>query len=405
MSRVATALTVLLFACCGVASIAQAQYDDDSDNAGQSSVWLRGLLDIRVARGGPWPSWTDHGPGKLRFGGDSNPAQYGRETRAALALLAIQFGASLPWDIRAQAQINVQPDVAGTYEPWLIEAFLRREWGNPATGEALQAGLLTNPFSLEHTGPAWTPEYSLTASALNSWLWEEITLAGVQGEWWHEAGPVRAGIAVGAGYGPDQLGRLLALRGWAMGDSLSGLNSDLPLPNGTRTDIFDERDQRAAAFTWITLADRNERGALKAGYFDNGGDQNVAGVWRTKLTTVGAIVHPLPRMDVIVQYLHGKALVRTPSNDSSLRAFYALVSQRFKAHRVTMRYDEFRVSDLDGGNSTREDGHAITGSYAYEWGLRHSVGVEYIWLRGERPRNARPDISQDGWQLGYRYRY
>jgi hypothetical protein len=34
---------------------------------------------------------------------------------------------------------------------------------------------------------------------------------------------------------------LLALRGWVIGDGLSGLNADLPLPNGTRTDIFDER--------------------------------------------------------------------------------------------------------------------------------------------------------------------
>ena len=40
-----------------------------------------------------------------------------------------------------------------------------------------------------------------------------------------------------------------------MGDGLSGLNSDLPLPNGTRTEIFDERDDRPAAYTWITLSD------------------------------------------------------------------------------------------------------------------------------------------------------
>jgi hypothetical protein len=404
MSRVATVLTLSLLACCCV-STAHAQFEDEYETPAQSNLWLRGLIDVRVARGGPQASWTDHGPGKLRFGGRSNSADNERETRGALALLAIQFGASLPWDIRAQAQLNVQPDVADDYEPWLIEAFLRREWGAPAAGEAVQAGLLTNPFSLEHTGPAWSPEYSLSASALTSWLWEEVTLAGVQGEWWHEAGAARLGIAVGAGYGPDQLGRLLALRGWAMGDSLSGLNSDLALPNGTRTDIFDERDHRAAAYTWITLADRNERGALKAGYFDNGGDQDVAGVWRTKFSTVGAIVHPLPRIDLIVQYLHGKALVRAPANDSSLQAFYGLLSTRFKAHRVTIRYDEFRINDLDGGNSTREDGRTITGAYAYEWALRHSIGFEYIWLRGERPRNARPDVSQDGWQFSYRYRY
>ena len=73
-----------------------------------------------------------------------------------------------------------------------------------------------------------------------------------------------------------------------MGDGLSGLNSDLPLPNGTRTEIFDERDDRPAAYTWITLGDAGERGALKLGYFDNRGDQDTQGVWHTRLATAGA---------------------------------------------------------------------------------------------------------------------
>ena len=405
MARLAITLTLLLFASSAPSRV-WAQFDDSYDNGDQSRVWLRALLDVRVAGGGPAASWTDRGPGKLRYGGSSNATRFEHETRLVLSQLAMQAGASLPWDIRAQAQLNVQPDVAGDYEPWLIEAFLRREWGTPATGSGLQAGLMTNPFSLEHTGPAWSPEYSLSASALNSWLWEEVSLAGVRGEWWHQAGTgARLGVAAGIGYGPDQLGRLLALRGWTLGDTLSGLNSELPLPNGTRIDIFDERDHRPATYAWVTLADRNERAALKAGYLDNGGDLDVAGVWRTRLATIGAIAHPLPSIDLVVQYLRGKALVRDTTNDSSLRAFYALLSNRFKAHRVTVRYDEFRVNDLDGGNSTREHGDAITAAYAFEWGLRQSIGFEYAWVHSIRPRNTRPELSQDGWQLSYRFRY
>ena len=92
---------------------------------------------------------------------------------------------------------------------------------------------------------------------------------------------------LGAGFGPDQLGRLLALRGWVIGDGLSGLNSDLPLPNGTRTDIFDERDDRPAAYALATLSDPGERAALKVGYFDNRGDENADGSWNTHFTTIG----------------------------------------------------------------------------------------------------------------------
>jgi hypothetical protein len=396
----------VLLGCVVAAPIAHAQHDGDYDNEDESPVWLRGMLDVRLARGGTSPSWTDHGPGKTRFGGRSTDAGDEQVTRAELAQLAIQIGASLPWGMRAQAQANVQPDIADSYTPWLVEAFVRKEWKNRSSGWGLQAGLMGTPFSLEHTGPAWSPEYSLSASALNTWLWEETSLAGFEGEWWYEAerGP-RFGLAAGAGYGPDQFGRLLALRGWVVGDHLIGVNGDLPLPNGTRTEIFDERDDRAAVYALATLSDREERGAFKLGYFDNRGDQSVAGVWHTHFTTLGAILHPLPSLDLVVQYLRGEALVSAPSNDSSLHAMYALLSYRFRGHRVSARYDEFRVDDMDRGNSTRERGDGMTFGYSYEWGLRNRVAFEYVWLDSVRPGSARSEPDQDGWQLSYRFRY
>jgi hypothetical protein len=327
-------------------------------------------------------------------------------TRAELATLAVQFGASLPWGIRAQAQANVQPDIADSYEPWLVEAFLRREWGGEESGWGLQAGLAGNPFSLEHVGPAWTTQYALSASALDNWMWEEISLAGVEAEWWRQVGRgPRLGVVVGAGYGPDQMGRLLALRGWVIGDGLSGMNAELPLPNGTRTDIFEERDDRPAAYALVTLSDPGERGALKAGYFDNRGDQNADGSWNTHFTTIGAVLHPLANFDVVVQYLRGKALVRDTTNDSSLRAFYALLSYRHRSQRLTVRYDEFRLGDLDGGNSTAETGAGTTVAYAFEWGLRQRIAVEYTWLDSTRPGSTPSERSHDGAQLSYRFRY
>ncbi len=402
MSRRFPSIAVLL-ACCGLAPpLAHAQYEVDEEDR----VWLRALIDVRVARGPEFPSWTDSGPGKLRYGGRSRDAGFEQVTRIDLAKLAVQVGASLPWGIRAQAQANVQPDLADGYEPWLVEALLRKEWGGEASGWGLQAGLTSTPFSLEHTGPAWTPEYALSASALDNWLWEEISIAGIEGEWWHagERGP-HLGLVLGAGFGPDQLGRLLALRGWVIGDGLSGLNSDLPLPNGTRTDIFDERDDRPAAYALATLSDPGERAALKVGYFDNRGDENADGSWNTHFTTIGAVLHPLSNLDVVVQYLDGEARVRDTTNDSSLRAFYALLSYRYRSHRATVRYDEFRLDDIDGGNSTSERGDGITAAYAFEWGLRQRIAVEYTWLDSKRPASSPTERSHDGWQLSYRFRY
>lgn len=404
-SAVSVAHAALVFlVCCIIAPRAQAQ--DEYEVEEESRVWLRGLLDVRVVRGGNAPSWTDSGPGKTRYGGKSTDSGFERVTRLTLSQLVIEAGATLPWNMRAQAQVNLQPDLADDDAPWLIEAWLRKEWGQDENGWGLQAGLMGVPFSLEHVGPAWSSGYTISASALDSWLWEEISLAGTEGEWWHVTpGGLRMGVLVGAGFGPDQLGRLLALRGWAMGDGLSGFNSDLPLPSGVRTDIFDERDDRPAAYTWLSLGDAGERVSVRLGFLDNFGDQDATGVWNTHLATAGAIFHPHPRIDLLVQYLRGEARVRDTTNDSSVRAYYALLSHHEGRHRFTLRYDSFRVNDVDGGNSTEERGEGVTFAYLLEVGLRHRIGFEHIWLNSRRPAAAVPEPSQDGWQLSYRFRY
>ena len=400
----ATARFACLFLVCSglAAPRAGAQYDvEESDR-----VWLRALVDIRLARGPEMPSWTDDGPGKTRFGGRVTASGFEQIARAELAELAIQVGAVLPWDLSAQLQVNVQHDVADSYEPWLVEALLRKEWGEEASGFGLQLGAMTVPFALEHGGPAWTPERTLSASALNTWLWEEFTLAGVEGEWWRKSpGGLRLGLLAGAGYGPDLFGRLIAVRGFTMGDQLSGVNGDLPLPNGTRTDIFDERDGRPAAYLLGTLGDSEERATLTLGALDNGGDQDEPGVWRTRLATLGASFHPHPSVDVVLQYLDGEARVRETTNDSDLEAYYGLISLHQRNHRFTVRYDHFSVEDVDGGNPTSERGEAFTAAYIYQWGLRHRIGLEHVWLDSRRPDDAPLELSSDGWQLSYRYRY
>ena len=391
---------------------ARAQYESSDFDVEQADrVWLRALLDVRLVRGGPAKSWTDWGIGKLRYGGKqvgTGPdAHFERETRLALSQLAIELGATLPGDIRAQAQINFEPDLADSAEPWLIEAILRKDWGKPANGFSLQGGVMNLPFSLEHVGPAWSPEYTITPSALNSWLWEDASLAGLEGEWWHETSAgLRIGALLGTGYGPDRMARVLAARGWAMGDGISGINSDLPLPNRTeRQRVFDERDHRLAVYSMLTLSDRREIASVKVGHFDNRGDQNTDGVWHTRFTEVGVTLHPHPSIDVLAQYLDGEAYVAAPNNDSELSAWYALLSWHHDRQRFTVRYDSFRIRDVDGGPNTSDNGDAVTVSWQWQWRLRHRIAFEHIWLNSHRPADRFPEPTPDGWQLGYRYRY
>jgi hypothetical protein len=387
----------LLLLCAGPA---HAQYDVVDQ---PSNLWLRALVDVRLAGGGPAPSWTDSGPGKMRYGGSTG---YDRVTRVGLSQAALQVGATLPWDIRAQAQVNVEPDIAHGYHPWLIEAIVRKEGGDERRGWGIQSGVMNVPFSLENGGPAWTPEFSISTSALDSWLWEDISLAGLEGEWWTTRSGVRLDALAGAGYGGDQIGRLLALRGWVMGDTLGGINGNLALPGRPdRTDIFNERDHKPTVYGWLSVEDEAQIAALKVGVLDNQGDESARSVWHTHFSTVGLLLHPLAHFDVLAQYLDGVARVRAPANDSALSAFYALASYHYGQHRLSFRYDRFRVRDLDGGPSTNENGHALTTSYLIQLGLRSRVALEYVWMSSHREVFGPLNPTPDGWQISYRFRY
>jgi hypothetical protein len=384
------------------------------DAAPEPVVSLRALLDLRLVLPGKAPSWMERGPAKTRYGGESDASgDFDRVTRFALSQLALEPSASLPGRIRAHAQLNWEADLDDDGDldrdgaPRLIEGWLRREFGTAAGGWGVQAGVNNPPFTLDNTGPAWTPRHSLTPSALSTWLWEEGRVVGVETEAWRVgAGGGRAGALFGAGWGPDQLGILLARRGWVMSDSLSGVNSSLPLlAPGAETHVFDERDGRPAVYLGLSAGDPWRIGQLRFGYFDNLGDLSVTGAWETRYGVGGVGLEPLPGLELLFQGLLGRTTTRSNRLRSTISAWYPLVSYRHRGHRLSVRYDHFRIDDGDGPPSTRERGHALTVAYLFEFRLRHRVGVEYVWVDSERPESSSPDPSDNGWQIGYRYRY
>jgi hypothetical protein len=393
--------------CCFCFFPPQGQCQDEFEVEQEPPFWLRGLLDVRVVRGGSASSWTDRGTGKARYGGRTTEQGLKRVTRLALSQFALEAGGVLPWGIVPHAQLNWEPDISNDDRPLLIEAYLRKEWGAWEKGWGLQTGVMNIPFSLEHTGPAATPLYTLTPSALNSWIWEEARLVGVEGEWWQViTKEIRFSILAGMGFGSDEFGRMLALLGWVLSDYLTGINSDLPLPaRGQRMAVFNERDHRPALYTLFTLQTPQDWGEFLLGYFDNLGDQGTEGVWETRFGTVGTILRPLARVEFLSQYMIGTGRVRERPTDISFSAFYALLSFHYYGHRFSARYDVFRTSNRDGPPAFREHGDGVTFAYLFAFGLHHRVSFEYLFLHSHRPSVMPPSPSDSGWQLSYRFRY
>ena len=380
--------------------------DDPYAMESESPLRLRGLLDTRVVHGSRDLGWTDRGPGKTRYGGNPSGDGPGRDTRLVLSHLALEIGGTLPLGLVPRAQIELETDADSSTRPLLIETFLRREWGGPLQGMGVQAGTMNPPLSLEHTGPAWTPAYTLTPSALGTWQWEEMRSTGVEAEWWRRFGDLRLDLLLGSGFGGDNMGALIAQRGWVLSDYLAGVNVELPLPKRGRTmAVFSEHDHRPGLYGRMVVGDRTETVALHLGYFDNLAEQDRDAGWATRFGVVGAIVRPLPHLTVVAQYLEGATRTRIDAFDTAFRAVYALLSVDYQRHRVSARGDFFRADDRDGPPITREHGYALTFAYLFELGLHHRVGIEYLRVWSHRPATGFDDPSDGGWQFSYRYRY
>ncbi|HKO55167.1 MAG TPA: hypothetical protein VJ276_04770, partial [Thermoanaerobaculia bacterium] len=91
----------------------------------------------------------------------------------------------------------------------------------------LRAGLFFLPTSRENREDLWTSPYTITLSAVNSWIAEEFRPVGAELQWRHGDLVTVAGTAF---RGNDTAGALLAWRGWQLHSRLATYGDVHPLP-------------------------------------------------------------------------------------------------------------------------------------------------------------------------------
>src|SRR6478672_1337737 len=168
-----------LAAVCG-ASGARAQSADGFDLLSPDT--LTGAADIRLVAADGEESWTSGGFGKLRFDGDRD-----RDWRVTPALgeAALVWQPRLGWTLSGTV-VGLIQDVGGNPQTGLSEAYL--SWKPMASGKlrlAARAGLMWPPLSLEYFVTEWAATETITPSAINSWLGEEVKVGGLEatGSW------------------------------------------------------------------------------------------------------------------------------------------------------------------------------------------------------------------------------
>jgi len=209
----------------------------------------------------------------------------------------------------------------------------------------LRAGAFFLPTSRENVDALWETAYTLTPSALNSWLGEELRPIGIDAAYTHRS--ITAGATVYRGN--DTLGALPAVRGWALRDHWITLGEWIPVDAEYFTSVSAETDHRqgwAARGTW-----NGAHALVQLTHFDNRSDGMEHGRlfnWGTKFDIVSA------------EYTNGDWTVAAESGwgptflivggvkyVTDLRASYVLVSRRWARGRATVRGDAFSAATHD----------------------------------------------------------
>lgn len=172
-------------------------------------------------------SWVDGGLGKLRSSGGGNDFR----VRPQLGNVNLIWQPQFTWSLSATVVGSLQG--GERTEAGLSQAYLSFR---PMRGEKLafsaRAGLLFPPISLEHEGADWHVRDSITPSAINSWIGEEVRPVALEGTVAADLGQhkLRATAAVMAAN--DTAGTLLSFRGWALHDRVTLAFRRQPLPIG-----------------------------------------------------------------------------------------------------------------------------------------------------------------------------
>lgn len=358
---------------------------------------VRGFLEARANAPADERSWRDGGLGKTRFG-EGNDAFGGN------GALAVSWQATPAWLVSASAQ--VVPDMR--HEADVLDAWVRyRPVSTTPWRWSFTAGMFFPPVSLENDGVGWTSPWTLTPSAVNSWVGEELRVFGGelrverrddQGTW-----DLRAAV-----FGRnDPAGELLASRGWAMGDLTSGFDASVRQPDVYAGMVyaptpmwfkpFAEIDDRVGGYIALGRESGDDRARLM--YYDNRTDPSqeidYAGRdlygWHTRFWSAG-VQRRVGDWTLLGQAMTGTTRIAPAPDmvfDTDFNAGYVLAAREYGAWTPVLRVDLFQLAQSANGapGFLGEHGNAVTA--ALNWRPSERVRVIGEALRIDSTRDQR----------------
>ncbi len=285
------------------------------------------------------------------------------------------------------------------------------------------------PISLENTSTAWTSPYTLTSSAINSWVGEELkTFGGEATVGYHLENGDHVDF-FGAGFGNnDTAGTLLAFRGWRMHDYEATILDGFKLPNPAHiqsiftrqsltTQPFAEVDGRAGYYAGFNL-ERPDAVKFRTLYYDNRANPTVVENgqygWHTRFVSAGLKVILPFQLTLIEQSMLGNTQMgglvgNHAAIDVNFWAHSLLLSKKIiEGHRISVRYDIFGTHKNDEivQNPNAENSHAWTANYNWTLFTHHQFNFEVTTstsdVTARTLQTINPSQHETLWQIGYR---
>lgn len=389
----------------GALQAGRAQAADDSSLPSWLDLGVKGLIDARFAITSETKSWEEGGLGKVRWGSDTGVGVVARPEGAIV--LQPHFGFDWSGFVQLQASSQQRPAVD------VVEAYLAYKTP-PASqlGFSAKAGVFFPPISMENTGLAWTSPYTISSSAINTWVGEELRTIGGEGTFsWRPNEGADMGLTGAFFKFNDPTGTLLAWRGWTISDREVGLFDRVPLPRvriirpGATLDEqagseepFHEIDERIGyyAAAHVSLEDY---GRLEALRYDNRADDRdleyEQWAWWTRFWSAGYASPEWLSFTFLAQYMTGTTTVitlpppRTAIVYTDFWSAYALVSKDWGRHRLSLRLEKFGTDDGDTfPDNNNEHGTGVTAAYVFRPSERQRVTFEVLHVDSHRPERV-----------------
>ena len=366
---------------------------------------LRGTIDVRTGVADGEQSWLREGMGKTRLSGSASGDEHGVLLGQGFLIWHPHFTWSLDGTLTLHSDSQLEPSVDVT------EAFLSYR-APPHDGWRFsgRAGLFYPPVSLEHDGPGWTTTNTITPSAINSWIGEEVKVVGAEATAHHRFGEHDFSGTLGLfGYN-DTSGTLLAFRGWALGDVLPGVSTSLPMPErsfpyqeGSRaTTELDGRVGYYARFEYKPSGPIT----LDIMHYDNAGDRRSDAHgqtdWETRFTNVGMRMALGDNTRLLAQAMTGQTVwgYNIPGfgywMDQDFGAAYVLLAHDFGEQTISGRLDYFEISDNNPtpAPNNDENGWAATADYQIALSRQMRLAFELLHVSSERQTRVDQGVAR-----------